>query len=382
MTTSTAAATLSAPALTRAAPRPEVGTGSWLPFVYGLVHALVDATSVMVVYAALPMHDLRLWHAFYFVVAYDVLAFATQVVFGAAADALRAPKLAAGVGAALVAAGALALPVAALPTLLCVGLGNACFHVGAGAISLRIAPRRAAPAGVFVAPGALGLAVGAWLGKHTLAPSWPFAAALLLALVVVWRLPSAPLPHDLLEDAQLGRELRRPEATPSKPALLVLLLLASVFVRSFIGFAGSYRCPKAAFIPFALAGAAFTGKLVGGYLADRLGWLETGVGALLLSAPLIAFGAESWPVVVAGMLLFQMTMPVTLAAAALVFPRRPALAFGLTCLALILGALPTFYPWARPYYGPVTFLVLIVASAATLGGGIHLLGGRGPRPRR
>jgi hypothetical protein len=40
------------------------------------------------------------------------------------------------------------------------------------------------------------------------------------------------------------------------------------------------------------------------------------------------------------MLVFQFTMPVTLAAVYLAFPRRPGLAFGLPCLALLLGALP------------------------------------------
>src|SRR5665648_840312 len=40
------------------------------------------------------------------------------------------------------------------------GLGNAMFHLGAGAQVLRQGLSRAAPAGLLVAPGALGLALG------------------------------------------------------------------------------------------------------------------------------------------------------------------------------------------------------------------------------
>ncbi len=57
------------------------------------------------------------------------------------------------------------------------------------------------------------------------------------------------------------------------------------------------------------------------------------------------------------MLVLQFTMPVTLAAVYLALPRWPGLAFGLPCLALLLGALPgltglldpvAFKPFAAP----------------------------------
>jgi hypothetical protein len=47
-------------------------------------------------------------------------------------------------------------------------------------------------------------------------------------------------------------------------------------------------------------------------------------------------------------------------------PKRPATAFGLPCLALIVGALPTFYVWGRHLYGSTTFLVAIAVSALAL----------------
>ena len=104
------------------------------------------------------------------------------------------------------------------------------------------------------------------------------------------------------------------------------------------------------------------GKALGGIISDRLGWIETSVGALLISAPLIAFAGPAG--IIAGLFVFQMTMPVTLVAAVKVFPKKPAFAFGLTCLALVGGAIPTFYPEIMRFYHPMFFIALILFAAA------------------
>jgi MFS transporter, FSR family, fosmidomycin resistance protein len=348
---------------------------AWLlPVAYGLMHAVVDAASVVAVFAAIGVHRLAAPHAFGLVVGYDVLAFATQAALGAATDRLGKPKLAVLVGLGLIALATLLMPVAALPTAVLAGLGNACFHVGAGAICLRVAPTRAAAPGLFVAPGALGLGLGLWLGRGAHAVAWPWTLALLGAILATVRLPGAAHAHDLRTDPALGPQMAALRARIKAPRLLVGLLLCSVLVRSLVGFAGSYRCPKLPIVLLALSLAAFAGKAVGGALADRLGWIHTSVAALLLSAPLVAFGAERWLVVVAGMFLFQMTMPVTLTAVTLLHPGRPAFAFGLTCLALIAGAIPTFVPATQAIYGPGLFVGLIVLSAAALYAGLRMLG--------
>jgi FSR family fosmidomycin resistance protein-like MFS transporter len=338
------------------------------------MHAAVDAASVVAVFAAVGVHRLTAPDAFGLVVGYDLLAFGTQVALGAAADRIGKPKLAVLAGLGLVALATLLMPVAAWPTAVLAGLGNACFHVGAGAICLRVAPMRAAAPGLFVAPGALGLGFGLWLGRGAFAVAWPWTIVLLGAMVATVRLPNAAHPHDLRADPELGPKLAALRAGIKAPRLLVGLLLCSVLVRSLVGFAGSYRCPKLPVVLLALSLGAFAGKAVGGALADRLGWIRTSVAALLLSAPLIAFGAERWLVVVTGMFLFQMTMPVTLTAVTLLHPGKPAFAFGLTCLALIAGAVPTFLPATQAIYGPWLFVGLVVLSAAVLYAGLRMLG--------
>ena len=45
----------------------------------------------------------------------------------------------------------------------------------------------------------------------------------------------------------------------------------------------------------------------------------------------------------AGIVLFNMTMPITLGIVAQRLPKNPGLAFGLTTAALLLGAVPSFF---------------------------------------
>jgi MFS transporter, FSR family, fosmidomycin resistance protein len=326
---------------------------------YGVIHACVDLATVAAVYrAARPLGFGDWLTPFVLVLGYDVMAFALQAPLGALLDRVRGCRAAHFAGLALSAAAVLLVPWSALGTLILAGLGNALFHVGAGGAVLGAAGGRAAPAGIFVAPGALGLGLGMWLGRFGTVPIWPLALLLMAAMAVaaVVRPPRAGAPARPAPPSPRGWDA----------GVVLAALLVSVLVRSFVGFGASYQCPKGLLLLVGLPVAAFAGKLAGGFVADRAGWLWTGVGALLLSAPLIAFGGASTVVVLAGIVLFQATMPVTLVAVYVLMPSRPALAFGLPCLALIAGALPTFFPAGKQLYGANAFLALILLSAVAL----------------
>jgi len=307
---------------------------------------------------AVGVHGLEPQQAFALVVGYDVIAFGSQAVVGVLTDALRAPRATAFAGVAVAILSLVALPYHAVAAMALAGTGNALFHVGAGSLSLSVDPGRATAPGVFVGPGALGLAIGMYVGHNGPFARWPFFAMLTLALVLLPRVRVGPeLRGERPESPRVGR---------ADGALVVGLLLFSILVRSFVGMGGFHAVHKTVSIGFSIAFAAFAGKALGGAIADRVGWTWTSVGALLVSAPLIAFGSPYPAVMIAAMFLFQMTMPVTLAALTVVHPRRPAFAFGLACLALLAGVLPTFTRTVQACYGDLRFLALILASAAAL----------------
>ena len=77
-------------------------------------------------------------------------------------------------------------------------------------------------------------------------------------------------------------------------------------------------------------------------LADRFGFEKMGIGSLGIAAVLLGFCTIHPVLGLLGIFLFNITMPITLVALVNALKGRPGLAFGLTTLALILGALPYY----------------------------------------
>jgi FSR family fosmidomycin resistance protein-like MFS transporter len=299
-----------------------------------------------------------------FVLGYDLLAFAGQAPLGWLVDRLG-PHLGLRRIAALAGLAFTALAVLTgrgAGVMVFAGAGNALFHVGAGAMVLAGSRGRAAPAGAFVAPGALGLGLGIILGRRLLTvPLWPFFLAIAAASLAVLLVATPDQPAASAAPAV---------PAPSRRGIFVLivgLLSLSVAVRSLVGTVGCDACSPGFFLLVAIPLAGFLGKLAGGFLADRFGFIDVGMVALLASAPLLAFsGGDLW-LALPGLVIFQMTMPVTLAAAWRAMPTRPGLAFGGLSFALVAGVLPAYLP-GRLHWRPqgLVVLCLVLASAAAL----------------
>ena len=346
----------------------------------GGVHVFVDAASGFVIFRDVGGGPFDHQAVVVLVVLYNTLAFGGQSVAGLLADWLNGYRAMAVAGAALAAVALLLGPHWTVAAIVIVGVGNALFHVGAGADVLRSTADRSTESGVFVGPGALGLCAGIWAGGHDLPY---FRAGLVLALLL-----TAPLTVPIAR-ASLTRVTQRQLPRVKAGLLLVAVvcaacLVGSVTVRSLIGgtVAGTWRgiSPE---VMVGLAAAACCGKMLGGFIGDRVGWITTSVAALVISAPLMSFWVGSPVGAVVGMLVFQLTMPMTLKATHHLMPTRPGLAFGIPCLALLIGALPGllgFGGYLQPW--PVV-LTMIVFSAAMVGVGLGLLRrlGASPGPR-
>jgi FSR family fosmidomycin resistance protein-like MFS transporter len=332
----------------------------------GLLHALIDATTVSVIFRATRVTDITLETAFWLVVGYDIIAFASQVLFGWMTDRWASPKTATLLGLGLAMASMAFYRTNPVAAMVLTGIGNSLFHLGAGAMVLRRGLDRALPSGLFVAPGALGLGFGIFYGKAPqLGPLWPLAAIMLVVLVVTSLIhqPAAPVQ---------ASPASRVEASAGRIALA--LLLASIAIRSLVGLSSARGCPKTSLLLIGIPLAGFLGKSFGGLVADRFGWVESSVVALAISAPMIVFGYRSPLILLAGLVAFQMTMPVTLLAVARLFPTRLATGFGFTCLALIAGALPTMFPWGNSICGRGMLLAWIVLAIGAVFFGLRQLG--------
>jgi MFS transporter, FSR family, fosmidomycin resistance protein len=344
--------------------------GAWAVLAtYGLAHAAVDATCATLLMAAAASGRIPAGQVVFAFLLYNVVAFALQPAFGMLVDRWRVARPVAVLGGLLTAAG---LPLSLLPGMalagvVVAGLGNAIFHVGGGAISLRVAPGRASAPGVFVAPGAAGLAAGALLGKVGLLLWAPVAVlfALTLAMALLPIAPSAEQP--------VGTRARPATSVGAGIEVAVLLVLVVVGMRAFTGFA--IPLPWKAQLPLlaALTAAVVLGKAIGGVLADRFGRARIGVGALAFSAPLLMLATQSPIAGVLGMFTFNITMPVTLVAVADVLPEHPGFAFGTASLAIVLGAFPVLVGWSFKLDAWLPVAVAVWGSAIALGLALHWL---------
>jgi FSR family fosmidomycin resistance protein-like MFS transporter len=338
---------------------------AWL----GGVHLMVDAACVASVLRSCPPGDAMVSSALAFVLGYDLLAFAGQAPCGWLVDRLGVRRGATLAGLALTALALVAGARAGGVTVGLAGLGNALFHVGAGAMVLAGSQGRAAPAGVFVAPGALGLGIGIVLGRRWLtAPLWPLLPVLAVACGVVLLLVR------VRASGRISAATVSPDVQGRRRIVIVVmaLLAFSVAIRALVGTVGCDDCPRGWLLMAGIPAVAFLGKLSGGFLADRFGWIDVSVVALLVSGPLLAFADGDRAVVLLGMLVFQMTMPVTLAAALRALPDWPGLGFGILCVALFGGALPAYLPGGWRPHG-VSLLVLVLAAAGALYAALHML---------
>jgi hypothetical protein len=344
------------------------------PFVYGAAHAVVDAATVSLLFAALTLHRFAPLDALHAILLYNAVAFASQPVIGLLSDLLKRPKLVFLAGIGLVLVSFVFFPTLPWVAIVLAAAGNAFFHVGAGVIAFFFTPGRATGPGIFVGPGALGLGAGTLLGKSGLFPIVLFALLLAAAAVALFLIKIPPT-YTAWERLKIDAKL---------PALALSVFLVLIFARAFIGVTAGFTLPKGLLTLVLVAVAGCAGKMLGGLAADRWGWLKIAVAAVAVSAPLLAFTNGIVWIGAAGVLLFQAAMPVTLTALVGIIPRMPGLAFGLNCLALFLGGLIDYFPAKYELFHPAFIIAGVAVTAALLAGGVLLLKGklgRGGSPR-
>lgn len=263
-----------------------------------------------------------------YILLYNTLAFSTQCFVGIAADRIRRHGLAVPLSLLVTAAGLL-LPLPPVLRIVLVGCGNSVFHVAGGSRTLERSGGRAGPLGVFVAPGAVGLALG------TLFPGWGIGFAVLAILVAVL------LAHLSVRESKPAAESGENAVKQSgkTPLLPVILLTLAVAVRAVGGSVVSFPWKTGAAAALLLTFAVWAGKTAGGFVCDRLGPGRSALLSVPAAALLIAFCAAWMLPSLAGQFALNLTMPVTLWLLYRMMPDSPGFAFGLAASALWPGTI-------------------------------------------
>lgn len=332
--------------------------------VYSLSHAAVDfACAFLVFRTMLSAPELGLC-----LLIYNFCAFALQMPFGLLADGWNRNAVTAAAGCLLAAAAYLpALP--ALAAAVIAGVGNGLFHVGGGLDVLNDSRERSAALGIFVSPGALGLYLGQILGQGgTLTAVLPVILLLAAGAAI---LLCAGKTYGGLASRNAPAELSLPAGGKSAAVFLTVV----VILRSYMGFNQTLPWKGTGHWGLVVVLALVLGKASGGFLCDWLGPKRAAAVSLGLSALCYLFSGS--PVLgTAAVFLFNMTMPVTLWAAARLMPGGKGFAFGLLTFGLFIGFLPTWLGWPSLLTEPWAMALAAVASAALL-----LLGLRGEKAK-
>ena len=281
---------------------------------------------------------------------YNFCAFALQMPLGLWADGLDRNGVVAAAGCGLTAA-AFLVPVP-LAAAVIAGVGNALFHLGGGIDVLNTSGKRAAALGVFVSPGAVGLYVGTfWGGGTAISALLPPVGLLILGggILVLCKRTMGALRYG---NAPVETEPVGGSWLPLIPLFLVVVL------RSWMGLGQSFSW-KAEW-SLSLVAALALGKAAGGFLMDAVGPRRAAGWSLGLAAVLYLFSGDPIPGIFA-VFLFNMTMPMTLWAAAKILPGAKGFGFGLLTFALFLGYLPVYLGWPSVFAWP-----WICAAAAAL----------------
>ena len=315
----------------------------WLAIILlGLAHGLADCISgFMLGSLASEWPALEIGA---FLLLYNILGFGGQVPAGMLVDRMRNPRLAVLLSMGLVALSLPFYPLSPIFAVVLAGIGSAFFHVSGGMLALLALPAtssgqpgQAKAAGMFAAPGVMGLAIGGYLAIMGYPASWLLLALICsLALILAFLpLPARQQVHKVESHAQLDLH-----------DILMLVLLLAIAMRSAIWNVFQLVHAGEHTLLVAVGLAAMTGKVAGGFASDWLGWRRYTVGALLLATPLLALGGERPWFLLPGVMLLQSATPAAVTAMWRFMPEMPATAVGMCFgMAIAIGGLPAMLHW-------------------------------------
>lgn len=327
--------------------------------VYSLIHAIIDFSCAFVM-SGLMMASDNIELVYIGAILYNFLAFALQFPVGIFADKWNKNRYVSIIGCALVSVGVLfSLFVKSyfifIPILF-IGLGNAFFHIGGGIDILNISKGKATLPGIYVSTGALGLFLGAYLELGFMSSIIVFSL-LMVSIILLLNLDAfEKLPNN---------EVFKIEKRNINQNLILLLLFSAVCLRSFTGFAVGFDWKNSFSIALLSTICVVAGKMLGGIVGDKFGWGRVSNISLLIASGLFIFAPTNMICGLLGLLLFNMTMPLTLTALSNTFPNSKGAAFGLTTVALFVGYIVEM--WISPIIDSLNGgLVLFVCGLLSL----------------
>ena len=344
----------------------------WILASYWFSHMVVDficAATIFTIYVSWLLATKEMLVA---ILSYNILAFWTQIIFWSLEDKFECPKLFAICWCILVVLWSLLLNIFPRISVILIWLWNSLFHVWWGIISIATAPEKAAPAWIFVAPWALGLLLWTLLWK-----SWNFIYWYSLILwwisCIFMLLSSKKSSTYSIINSFAEKESVSQKQLQHILVWIILLLVLSIIIRSFIWFIINYPW-KAGTLLIIFTVCIVLWKAFWWIIADRFWWIRTWVSSLLLSLPCLLLWSHYIIFWMIGIFLFNITMSIALAWLIKVMPKRWGLAFGILCMWLLVWSVPVLLGCNFSWIMEILLIILILISSCVLYIALNKLG--------
>ena len=240
------------------------------------------------------------------------------------------------------------------------GVASAIYHVAGGAVCAR--DNKAFPIGLFAAPGVAGLIAGGYFAFLQIEiTGWLMIASIIfLFSLFLLKIKDKPIAEETPQEPHL-------KFTLDQHDVIMILLLTIISLRSVVWNIFQLIHDHNYEWLLAIAIAAFTGKIIGGWLADRIGWRLYLFISLITATPLITFCKNEILLFCIGIGLLQSGIP---ASTALLIQsvkgkteRGVGLSFG---TAIILGAVVLYTPFRDLLFQNIVLVAVTISMLLLL----------------
>ena len=331
-------------------------------FVYSIIHFVVDFSCAILVSNIVTPQLTGSFALFLSIIIYNFFAFAMQLPIGILADKINKNAICSALGCVLV---IMAFGISRFGIIACLiaGIGNAMFHIGGGIDVLNISNKKATLSGIFVSTGALGIFLGSKAINTNININYFTIFILVLSTIaLIWL-------HTQTKNKLNNEKIIVPSIN-KKELIVIICLIVTVCIRSYVGLILSFSWKSNYILALLFVFGVILGKMFGGILGDRFGFIKVSVCSLGLSAILYTVAFYNSICGILAVLLFNMTMPITLTSLANIFNNNKGLAFGLLTFALFLGAVPVFFGYTNVLFNPIGLFIITIFSAIILSIGL------------
>ena len=310
-----------------------------ISLLYTIQHFAVDGLCAFIIFSTLYKNNED--YGFLIFIIYNSLAFVAQPFVGLFADKINNHKIILIISVLLLIIG-LIFKFNFIISMICIGIGNAFFHISGGKYVIEKTDNDIISLGIFVSTGATGLVLGQLFHSN-------FVLILFLLLIII------PFIVIILSiDEEIISNNERSFNNKKEWLIMILIIILVVFIRSFVGKVAPANFEKSTLIIILIGVASTLGKALGGVVSRFIGTKLTMIISMVLSTILLIFGDKFNVLYIIGIMFFNFSMPITLYYINILLKNKVGFAFG-----LLAGILFPGYLLGMLYYNELLIKIII-----------------------